>query len=178
MNERIDPRSDAGGRGHPVSPPPGAHGTAGFPPLRARSLTGRRYRLPEDLEGTRNLLLVGFEPWHQAPIDSWLPSLEALGDADPGLRVYELVLAPRRLLPARPFIDGGMVRGIPDEAVRARTLTAYVGLGRVLPALGLPGTDQIALLLVDRAGHLGWTARGGFNPERAAALAAGLTRLR
>jgi len=32
-----------------------------FPRLEARSLNGRTYRLPGDLEGKLNVLLVGFE---------------------------------------------------------------------------------------------------------------------
>ena len=41
-----------------------------FPPLEARSLDGRPYLLPEELGGDLNALLVGFEWWQQALIDS------------------------------------------------------------------------------------------------------------
>ncbi len=105
-----------------------------FPMLEARSLTGATYRLPGNFRGRPSAVLVGFEIWQQATIDSWLPTLEARATRQPGLRVYELVPIPRFLAPARPAIDGGMAIGIPSPEVRARTLTAYVDLPPVLAA--------------------------------------------
>ena len=118
--------------------------------LEARSLVGRPCLLPEDLEGHLNLLLVGFGWWQQEVIDSWLPPLEELAARRTDLRIYELVVIPRSYLPARPSIDGGMARGIPGEAVRARTLTAYTDLPRALARLGLQDTRDVALFLVER----------------------------
>lgn len=172
MNETIQTigvrRSDGS---NPPEPPTGA---GRFPTLDARSLTGRDYRLPEGFEGARNLVLVGFELRHQGVIDAWLPALEPLVAARPGLRLYELVPISRSALPSRPIIDGGMVRGIPDEAVRARTLTAYADLRPVIAALGLPDTRRVAAVLVDRRGHVTWRARGAPDPSTLATLAAAL----
>lgn len=144
---------------------------ARFPRLDARNLNGRRFRLPDDLEGEINVLLVGFEIRHQAPMDSWLPAIEALAASRPGLRVYELVPVARALLPARPVIDGGMVAGIPDPAARARTLTAYTDLGAFIAALGLPDARDIALFLVERGGRIRWGGWGGYDPGLAGELA-------
>lgn len=144
---------------------------AGFPPLRARSLTGRDYRLPEGFEGVQNLVLIGFELRHQAVIDAWLPALDPLVAARPGLMLYELIPIARTALPARPIIDGGMIRGIRDEAVRARTLTSYTDLGAVIAALGLPDTRRVAVVLVDRRGHVSWRAQGAPDPSTVAMLA-------
>jgi hypothetical protein len=47
----------------------------GFPRLEARSLNGRTHRLPGDLEGENNVVIVGFEWWQQELIDSWVPFL-------------------------------------------------------------------------------------------------------
>ena len=141
-----------------------------FPMLEARSLTGGTYRLPSDFRGTPSAVLVGFEIWQQATMDSWLPTLEALAMRYPGLRVYELVPIPRFLLPARPTIDGGMAIGIRSREVRARTLTAYVDLPPVLAALGLPDTGQSALFLVEADGSIRWETRGGYDAAEAASL--------
>lgn len=145
-----------------------------FPDLEARSLTGHRYLLPAGFEGDFNAVLVGFEIWHQALMDSWLPALDALAARRSDLRIYELVPIPRASLPARPFIDGGMARGIPSEAVRARTLTAFTDLKRLLPALGLTDTRDSALYLVEHGGRVRWWTRGGFDPERTRDLARAL----
>lgn len=142
-----------------------------FPRLEARSLDGRFYVLPEGLEGDLNLLLVGFEWWQQELIDSWSPALENLATRRTDLRIYELVIIPRTYLPARPSIDGGMMRGISEEAVRARTLTAYTDLPRSLARLGLRDTRDVALFLIGRSGRAYWQTLGGHDPEGAEALA-------
>lgn len=62
--------------------------------------------------------------------------------------------------------------GIPDRAARARTLTAYLDLPATAAALGLPGTDRIGALLVDRAGVVRWRAAGPVDPAAVTALTA------
>jgi len=108
-----------------------------FPRLEARSLNGRTYRLPGDLEGENNVVIVGFEWWQQELIEPWVPFLEELACRRPRPRFYELVAVSRLRLPVRGMIDGGMVAGIPDRKVRARTLTTYTDLGGLLAAIDL-----------------------------------------
>ena len=141
-----------------------------FPPLEARSLNGRAYRLPGELEGENNVVIVGFEWWQQELIDSWVPSLAALAASRPGLRFYELVAVPRSRLPVRRVIDGGMVAGIRDREVRARTLTTYTDLGELLVALDLGSTQDIAIFLTDRAGRIRWRASGAHDAASPVAL--------
>lgn len=145
-----------------------------IPPIRARGLDGRAYDLPEDLAGERNLLAIAFHRHQQADVDTWLPDLVAAEREHPDLRAYEIPTISRRWAPARRLIDGGMVAGIPDPAARARTLTAYTDVGRVTRALGLAGTDDIALVLCDRSGAVAWMAEGPRNGAAAEALAAAL----
>lgn len=141
-----------------------------FPSLNAVSLTGRRYRLPDDLAGTPTLLLVGFHRWQQELIAGWLPPLARLEAEPPGLAVYDLAIIPRLFLPARGYIDGGLARGRRDERARARTLTVYANVGSVVAALGLRGTENVVLLLLDRDGRLAWRGRGVYDPDQFGAL--------
>ena len=143
-----------------------------FPLLTARSLTGRPYRLPEEFEGALNVVLVGFEPWHQGLIDSWIPPVEVIAGDRPEIRIYELVPIRRALLPMRPVIDGGMAREIRKERVRARTLTAFADLDRITAALGLPDTRDVGVFLVEPGGTILWRAWGAYDPV----LARGLVR--
>ena len=154
----------AGEVGYPATMPD-------FPRLEARSLNGRAYRLPGDLEGELDVLLDGFEWWQQELIDSWVPFLEELACRRPRLRFYELVAVSRLRLPVRGTIDGGMVDGIPDRKVRARTLTTYTDLGGLLAALDLSGTQDMAAFLTDPAGRrISWRATGAHNDAREAGL--------
>ncbi len=145
-----------------------------FPEIEARGLDGRTYSLPEELRGEQNVLLVAFHRSQQRVIDVWLPPLLELENRLPGVRVYELPTISRSWSAMRWFIDGGMRGGIPDPAARARTLTAYTDVGHVVSALGLPGTDKIAVVVVDRHGRIGWQGGGDFDDDQLAQVAATL----
>jgi hypothetical protein len=145
-----------------------------FPEIEARGLDGRSYRLPGDLGSERNVLLVAFHRSQQEVVDGWLPPLLELERRLPDLSVYELPTISRPWAPLRRFIDGGMTRGIPDPAARARTLTAYTDVQRVLDALGLTGTQKVAAALVERDGRISWQGGGDFDQGQLSALSAAL----
>ena len=87
-------------------------------------------------------------------VDQWLPWLIDLEQHRSDVAVYELPVLSSVYGPARWFIDGGMTRGIPDAAARARTITVYTDVGKVVDNLGLAGTDTIAVLIVERSGRI------------------------
>lgn len=141
-----------------------------FPTLDTVSLSGRRVRVPDDLAGRPALLLLGFQRWHQEMIDGWLGPLARLQADFPHLEVYEVPVISRFYLPARSLIDGGMVRGTPDPAARARTLTAYANVGKTVSALGLAGPENVALRLLDSSGRVVWRGRGVYDSDQLAAV--------
>jgi len=149
--------------------------TPTFPSLDARSLDGTRLQLPQDFADGPVIAVVAFERRQQSDVDTWLAALLEHERDIPGLRVYEIPCISGRWSLARPFIDGGMTAGIPDPEARARTLTTYTDVGRVVRALGLTGTDEIAVVLTGRDGAISWLATGPFDTARAAELSAALT---
>ena len=142
-----------------------------FPIVSGQDLLRRKVTLPSGLEGQLNLVLVAFQRWHQALIDSWLPTVSELEDHYPGLRHYELPVLARRDLLARTLINEGMRAGIPDPATRAGTITLYLDKAAFLQSLDLPGDDNIYVLLVDRKGTVLWRASGAFTSASAHSLA-------
>jgi carbon monoxide dehydrogenase subunit G len=144
-------------------------------PLSGRSLDGRVYELPGDLPKPYNLLVVAFRREQQAVIDRWLPWLTRLEQGRDDIAVCELPVLSSIYSPARWFIDGGMNRGIPDPAARARTITVYTDVQKVVENLGLAGTDAIAVLVVERSGRILAREVGGFEQEKAGRLATALT---
>ena len=144
-------------------------------PLSGRSLDGRAYELPGDLAKPYNLLVVAFRREQQAVIDRWLPWLTELEQGRDDIAVYELPVLSSTYSPARWFIDGGMTRGIPDPAARARTITVYTDVEKVVENLGLAGTDTIAVHVVERGGRILARELGGFEQEKADRLATSLT---
>lgn len=143
--------------------------------LSGRALDGRSHELPGDLAKPHNLLVVAFRREQQAVVDRWLPSLTELEQRRGDVAVYELPVIPSSYGPVRWFIDGGMTRGIPDPAARARTITVYTDVQKVVENLGLAGTDTIAVLVVEPSGRILACELGGFEQEKAERLATALT---
>ena len=142
-----------------------------FPSVEGSNLEGERFNLPSGFKGELNVVLVAFQRDQQADVDTWMPFLKSLGETHPALRVYELPTLGRRYRMMRPFIDGGMRRGIPDRAVREATITLYIDKSPFREALKLGDEDRIYVLLVDREGRVLWRTEGLFNDSSGAELA-------
>ena len=143
--------------------------------LSGRALDGRAYELPGDLAKPYSLLVVAFRREQQRLVDEWLPWLLGLERDRPDVAVYELPVLSSTYGPARWFIDGGMTRGIPDPAARARTITVYTHVQNVARNLGLAGTDTIAILVIEPSGRILARELGGFEQKKAERLATALT---
>ncbi len=143
-------------------------------PLSGRALDGTEYQLPGDLAKPHALLVVAFRRDQQRVVDQSLPWLIDLEQRRSDVAVYELPVLSSIYGPARWFIDGGMTRGIPDAAARARTITVYTDVGKVARNLGLAGSDTIAGVIVERPGWILTRETGGFEERKAELLAAAL----
>jgi len=145
-------------------------GEARFPRLIASNLERRSFTLPDDFEGSRNLLLVAFQREQQQQVDTWLREMRRFEELDPEFRYYELptIQSPNRLV--RWFIDTGMRRGIPDQKARSRTITLYIDKQPFLKALGITEENRIHCFLVNRSGQVLWRAEGVFDEAKAVSL--------
>jgi carbon monoxide dehydrogenase subunit G len=142
-----------------------------LPTLSGRALDGEPYELPDDLRKQHTFLIAAFRREQQALVDEWLPWLLALEQRKSDVAVYELPVLSAAYGPVRWFIDGGMARGVGTDSARARTLTVYTDVGKVVSALGLPGTETIAVMLVEGSGRILATELGGFDEGKAERLA-------
>lgn len=141
-----------------------------LPAVSGSNLDRQRLRLPEDLEGELNLVLIAFQQWHQRQVDTWLPLARELEATYPALRYYELPTIRRLNVVARTFINEGMRAGIPDPVARERTITLYVDKEAFREALDLAGEDNVYVLLLDREGRVLWRAEGAWAAEKGEAL--------
>ncbi len=141
-----------------------------FPELTAENLLGERISIPDDLPGELRVVFIAFYQRQQPAVNTWLAAGDALEADYPGLRYFEFptIAWPYRVM--KPVIDNGMRSGIPSDAARGRTITLFTRVGRFVEATGLPGTDQIAVLLLDGEGRIRWRATGVRTDEREAAL--------
>lgn len=149
-----------------------------FPRVDGSSLEGERLGLPSGFKGALNVVIVAFKREQQADVDSWTPFLKSVGALRPDLRVYELPTLGRGYRMMRPFIDGGMRRGIPDVAVRAATITLYIDKAPFRESLRLRDEDRIYLLLVDQQGRVFWRTEGRFDERGGAAMVRRIDELR
>jgi len=141
-----------------------------FPQVQADDLNGRELLLPQDFGGARNLVLIGFRQSQQADMDTWLARMPRFQALEPGLRWFECPIAPLSMRLMKPFIDGGMRAGVPDPAMRARTITLFVDKPAFRATLGLASEDRIHLLLLDREGRVLWSTSGPYNAAKAQSL--------
>jgi hypothetical protein len=131
-----------------------------FPTVSGRDLEMRERVLPAAFDGTRRLVLVAFQRWQQDEVDSWLPAAATLAAQDPRFRYYEIPTLGRGYSWMRGFIDGGMRRGVPDPAARARTITLYLDKPVFRRALGISSEDHISVLLLDENSRVIWRSGG------------------
>lgn len=142
-----------------------------LPTLSGRSLDGEDYQFPRELRRRFGILVLAFRREQQEIIDDWLPWLLALERRRSDVAVCEVPVISTAYRPVRRFIDGGMARGVGTDDARARTVTVYTDVRRLISDLGLRGSDTIALLLVERSGRILATELGSFEEEKAKRLA-------
>lgn len=152
----------------------GTQGPRRLPALSGRNLDGDHYELPRDLPKDYNVLVAAFRREQQALVDEWLPWLIDQEQRRGDLAVHEVPILSTAYAPVRWFIDGGMARGVGTASARARTITVYTDVGKVVRELELSGTDTIAVLLVQRSGAILARELGGFDDEKAGRITAAL----
>jgi len=143
---------------------------ARFPSVQASNLEKRDFKLPADLEGERNLLLVAFEREQQKDVDTWLREMNRFEELDPGFHYYELPTIQRPGAFMRWFIDTGMRHGIADRKARERTITLYLEKKPFLDSLLIADQKKIYAFLVDREGKVLWRSEGLFDETKGASL--------
>jgi hypothetical protein len=136
-----------------------------FPTVIGSNLSGNEYVLPGDIEGEVALMMIAFQQFQQAEVDTWVPLARRLAERHPNFAYYELPTIRRLIAPARAFIDGGMRAGIPDQTARNTTVTLYLDKDAFREALQIPDEETITIMLVDAEGNILWRARGPASAE-------------
>lgn len=148
-----------------------------FPAVQGINLLRTQVQLPEELDGELNVVLVAFQQWQQAMVDSWIPFLEELERRFPYLRYYELPTIQRLDPLSRFFINEGMRAGIPHAETRAKTVTLYVDKKAFRQALEMADENTIYVFLLDRSGNVLWRTEGAHVAGKGEYLAKVLDQL-
>lgn len=151
----------------------GGQPSARFPVVSGRSLLGVAVTLPRGFPAERTLAVVAFQQGHQVVVDHWIARAVAAGvpatirgaaEVLP-VAVVEIPVLSIRWQLARRFIDGGMVAGIGDPDVLARTITVYTDLAAFQRPLAIADGRDVHALVVTRDGTI--LARAHGNPDDA-----------
>lgn len=131
-----------------------------FPSIKGKALNGDKFLAPEDLRKPHNLLLVAFQREQQQDVDTWIPRLEKVEDANEDFAFYEFPILPEMNIMARWFIYQGMRSGIDSDRARSRTVTFHLDKGEFKKDLGIDSEDIIQVFLVDSTGVVTWRESG------------------
>jgi hypothetical protein len=137
-----------------------------FPTIEASNLEGEKVLLPQDLEGTLNVVIIAFQRQQQLLVDTWIPFLEELTHKTPGLAFYELPTIRSGIPFLRFIVDSGMRAGIPDKQARERTITIYTKKKQFRQKLDIPNEDNIFIFLMKKDGHILWRSEGEFTIQK------------
>jgi hypothetical protein len=141
-----------------------------FPEVTGSNLLRQKVTLPGDLQGELNILFVAFQQWHQAWVDSWVPTARQVEQAFPAVQFYELPVIWKMNRFSQTFINEGMRAGIPNQNTRKKTITLYTDKGAFRKALDLPHEETIYVLVVDQQGNVLWRTEGVYSQEKGEAL--------
>jgi hypothetical protein len=144
--------------------------TTHFPTVSGSNLDRHRLTFPDDLAGELNVILIAFQQWQQAQVNTWLPLVRDIEARYRSVRHYELPTIERYPKLAQMFINEGMRAGIPDPLARERTVTLYLDKDGFRRALAMADEDDIYVLVVDRQGVVRWRSRGTLTEEKAQRL--------
>jgi len=143
-----------------------------FPRMEVKNLSDEIRTLPADFPAERTLLLIAFQREQQDNLDDWSARLKLRDPGSPAWLELPVIDDPGALL--RWFVDVGMKNGIADKAGRDRVFSIYTPREEFIRHLGLPGTEQVHLVVADRSGNILCRASGDWCEEKENLLRAAL----
>ncbi len=137
-----------------------------FPKIEGSNLEGRKYKLPQDLDGKLNVVIMPFLREQQELVDQWVFFLMDLFQKKPELRFYEIPTLQARDKYFQMAVDEAMRAGIPDKSARERTITIYTNRDEFLPKLNIEGLEIIQIFLLNKDGQILWRSEGEFTKQK------------
>ena len=139
-----------------------------FPSMRVKNLSDEVRRLPADFPAEKTLLLIAFHREQQDDLDDWSARMNLRRPGAPAWLELPVIDDPGALL--RWFVDVGMKNGISESSVRDRVFSVYAPRESFIHHLGLPGTDQVHLVVVDRTGGILCSVSGEWTAAKESIL--------
>jgi hypothetical protein len=148
-----------------------------FPSAEGKALTGDKFLVPEDFAKPYNLLLLAFQREQQEDVDTWIPRLEKVEDANDNFGFYEFPVLPEMNSMVRWFIYQGMRSGITSDRGRARTITFHLNKEEFREKLRIETEELIQVFLADSTGVIIWRESGTWSEDKERELLRILSRV-
>lgn len=151
----------------------GAAGCLRFPTVSGDTLTGETLSLPDDFGGEVVFVALPFSDQQALETETWLDFVLAAAEEFPGFAYYNAPIFTDLPGALRVMIRGGMSAAIPDESLRAITVTVFLeDREAFIAALDLPDAETMAILLLNADGEIIWRGSGAFTEEQGESLRA------
>jgi hypothetical protein len=141
-----------------------------FPTITTYNLAKAKLDLPGDFAAPLDLLLISFQPEQQTQIDTWMPLAQALQHTNFNFRWYRMPVSSPEFFVFRWWENASMRSDETDPETYPWIVPLYVDIDSFRRDLQIPGTHQIAVLLVNKQGRVLWQTAGPLTPEKRASL--------
>ena len=137
-----------------------------FPSVKGRNLNRKKIKLPEELKGKMNLLLLAFFQNQQKTIDSWLNFAVELEEKFNGLQYYEIPVIYKMNILNQLLLNESMRASIKEKKIREKTITLYLEKSKFLDALKFDDENDTYTILIDKNGKILWKERGIYDSNK------------
>jgi hypothetical protein len=136
--------------------------------MQVKNLADETRTFPADFPAEKTLLLIAFEREQQETLDAWAMRMNLRESGAPAWLELPVIDNPGMFM--RWFVDVGMKSGIKDTKERSKVFTIYTPRKDFIQALGLPDTNQVHLVVVDRFGHILRSVSGEWSVSKQSLL--------
>ncbi len=143
-----------------------------MPTFSAETLAERKLTLPQDLPGSRTLVLMTFAKAQQKNADSWVAGME-LGKSNTPWMILPVIDKQNAFIQA--MINNGMRVGTPDPRERDHIVTLFTNQKDFIAAMQIKsGVTTNYTAVMDRSGKVWASVEGEYSVGKAAPLLAAL----
>jgi hypothetical protein len=137
-----------------------------FPEAIGTTLRKRQIRLPYDLSGRINLLIIAFKHTHYILIEQWSFFLKILQKEFPELKFYEVPTFGILYKFIKNKIEKSMLTKVTEIDSQERMITLFLNKKKFRKDLDIPHEKTIFLFLIDKKGNILWSTNNGITNDK------------
>lgn len=137
-----------------------------FPEAKGTNLRKRRVRLPYELSGHINLLIIAFKHTQYVLIDQWSFFLKILEKDFPELKFYKIPTFGNIYKFIKNKLEKSMLSKVTEMDSQERIITLFLNKKKFRKTLNIPHENTIFLFLIDKKGNVFWSTNNGITNDK------------